>query len=226
MPATSMVQPVTPSVTTKTHREVAPLDNGDRLCAGEFLRRYEAMPEVKKAELIQGIVFMASPVRVSHHGEPDGLIQTWLGTYSSFVEDVRHVTNTTVKLDPDNIPQPDALLFRVGGTAAVDEQDYLSGPPELVVEIAASSVSRDAGMKRDSYRRAGVREYLLWRIDDAAIDWWYLDEQEGDWCPIEPTAEAGHLESREFPGLVLNVEAALRLDSKGVLETLRVALEG
>lgn len=226
MSATSMVQPVTPSVTTKTHLGVAPLDNGDRLCAGEFLRRYEAMPEVKKAELIQGIVYLGTAVRCWGHGIPDGLAQGWLGNYAAYTEGVEHVTSTTVKLDPDNIPQPDGLLFRSGGNATVDEQDYLSGPPELVVEIAASSVSRDSGMKRDSYRRAGVREYLLWRVDDAAIDWWYLDEQEGDWCSIEAAAETGCLESREFPGLVLDVAAALAMDSKAVLGTLRTALEG
>ena len=136
-------------------KALPPLENGDRLHAGEFLRRYEAMPDVKKAELIQGIVYMASPVRVTHHGEPDGIIQSWLGNYSAMSDGVRHAINSTAKLGPDDVPQPDGMLWRIDGQATVDEDDYLSGPPELVVEIASSSVSCDAGIKRDSYRLRG-----------------------------------------------------------------------
>src|SRR6187397_2813809 len=85
------------------------LENGDRLRSQEFLRRYEAMPEIKRAELIEGIVYMGSPVS-AEHGEPDGLIHTWLGTYAASTPGVRLFCNTTVILDADNTPQPDACL--------------------------------------------------------------------------------------------------------------------
>ena len=199
------------------------LENGDRLHAGEFLRRYESMPELKKAELIQGTVYMASPVRARDHGIPDGLIQTWLGVYAAATEGVHHATNSTVKLGPDDVPQPDGFLWKSGEGSSIDESGYLSGAPELVVEIAASSVSRDAGIKRESYLRAGVQEYLLWRVEDEEIDWWKLDEAEGDWVALEPD-EYGLLHSIEFPGLVLDRAAALRLDSAAVLEALRKSL--
>jgi hypothetical protein len=44
------------------------LENGDRLTRAEFERRYQGMPDVKKAELIEGIVYIAPPVRTQHHG--------------------------------------------------------------------------------------------------------------------------------------------------------------
>lgn len=198
---------------------VPPLENGDHLSAHEFLRRFEAMPELKKAELIHNTVYMASPVRTDFHGEPDALIQMWLGFYASRNPGVRHATNATLRLGPDDVPQPDAVLFRdpeSGGRAALDTQGYLCGAPELVVEIAASSVSRDAREKLASYRRAGVQEYLLWKVLDGEIDWLHLEEDE--YRPLP--AENGRVESRVFPGLVLALDAALAGDRAAVLAGL------
>src|SRR6266542_2484471 len=90
-------------------REPPALQNGDRLRSREFLRRYEAMPELKKAELIERVVYRGSPVS-AEHGEPDGLIHTWLGLYAASTAGVRFFCNTTVILDADNTPQPDACL--------------------------------------------------------------------------------------------------------------------
>src|SRR5947207_6347887 len=100
-----------------------PLENGEHLSASEFLRRYEAMPEVKKAELIDGIVYMGSPVRIDQHGEPDGLIQGWLCNYSVATPGANHATNSTTRLGPDDVPQPDGLLriaAEYGGQAPQD----------------------------------------------------------------------------------------------------------
>jgi Uma2 family endonuclease len=208
---TRTLKPATPA-----RRPVPSLENGDHLSAREFLRRYEAMPEVKKAELIQGIVHMASPVRLDLHGKPDALIQGWLCVYAASHPEATHATNVTVRLDSDDVAQPDAVLFldaAHGGKAAVDESGYLSGAPELVVEIAASSVSRDAREKLVSYRRAGVAEYLLWRVLDEEIDWFLLEEDE--YRPIQ--LEDGLLRSRVFPGLALPVAAALSGDLATVL---------
>src|SRR4051794_19688700 len=92
------------------HAHPEPLENGERLAAPEFMRRYEAMPDLKKAELIEGVVYMGSPVRYSLHGHPDGLIQSWLGYYATQTPGVELVPNTTIQLDIDNVPQPDAML--------------------------------------------------------------------------------------------------------------------
>ena len=150
----SIKSPRSPRVTV-----LAPpvLQSGDRLTASEFLRRYGAMPEVKKAELINGTVYMASPVRAKLHGIPDNMIQGWLGTYTAYTPGTKAAANSTVRFDAENVPQPDALLMiESGGQASIGKDGYIHGAPELVVEVAASSASLDLNDKLAAYRRAGV----------------------------------------------------------------------
>ena len=202
-----------------------PLENGERLTASEFMRRYEAMPHLKKAELIEGIVYMPSPVRVTAHAKPDNLIQTWLGNYAWATPGVEAATNGTVKLDIENVPQPDALLRvgeECGGSSRVDEKGYLVGPPELIVEIAASSSSIDLHEKLRAYRRNGIREYLIWRTTQQAFDWFVLAEGE---YRVHVTDAKGLYESVSFGGLVLNVEALVAGHGAAVLSTLRAGLK-
>src|SRR5262245_37468873 len=91
---------------------VPPLENGDRLSRAEFERRYDAMPHLKKAELIEGVVYVGSPVRFAQHGRPDSNIQTWLGVDSVSTPGIESGGNSTLRLDLDNEPQPDVLLRR------------------------------------------------------------------------------------------------------------------
>ena len=86
------------------------LENGDRLSRAEFEKRYHAMPRLKKAELINGIVYISSPVRYYRHGKPHALLITWLGTYEANTVGVALADNCTVRLDDQNEPQPDAVL--------------------------------------------------------------------------------------------------------------------
>lgn len=201
------------------------LENGDHLTAREFLRRYEGMPEVKKAELVGGIVYMASPIRVDQHGEPDGLIQTWLGTFSIGTPGVKHAANSTVRLGADDVLQPDAFLRIVaeyGGAARIDPKGYLTGPPEFAVEVAASSVSIDTREKLNSYRRAGVREYLVWRTQEKAVDWWTL---EGDDYVLLPREADGLIKSRVFAGLWLDTKSLLERNGSAVMLRLQEGLK-
>jgi Uma2 family endonuclease len=190
------------------------LENGDRLTRAEFERRYRAMPQIKKAELIEGIVHMPSPVRIQRHGVPHARLCTWLGYYvskTSGLED-RLADNTTARLDEDNEPQPDLMLLlprQLGGVAAADDDDYVNGAPTLVCEIAASTVSIDLHAKLNAYRRNGVREYLVWRTDDAAVDWFVL--REGQYVQL-PRDKRGVAKSEHFPGLWLDVAALLKAD--------------
>jgi Uma2 family endonuclease len=204
---------------------VPPLENGAHLSASEFLRRFEAMPEVKKAELIDGIVYMTSPVRIDQHGEPDNLIQTWLGTYSIATPGVRAATNSTTRLSADDVPQPDGLLRilpECGGQARLDAKGYLQGAPELAVEVAASTASLDVREKLASYRRAGVREYLVWRTEDEAVDWWSLEEDE--YRALPSTAD-GILRSKLFPGLWLDSQALIAGDGARLMARLQHGLQ-
>ena len=203
--------------------------NGDHLYASEFMRRYAAMSEVKKAELIGGTVYMPSPIRLEQHGEPDSLIQTWLGTYAIATAGVRSATNVTVRLGPDDVLQPDALMRLVpecGGHARVDASGYLSGPPELIVEIAASSVSIDLHEKHQTVRRFGVSEYLVWRTEEGALDWWHLENDQFVSLTEnqDPDPDQKVLRSRVFPGLWLNTDALIKRNGAGVLATLKDGL--
>ena len=188
---------------------VPPLENGDRLTRCEFERRYAARPDLKKAELIEGVVYMPSPVSLAHAG-PHAMIQSVLLFYSAFTHGVRGADNATVRLDLDNEPQPDVLLWiepDTGGQARVSEDGYLEGAPELVVEVAASSASVDLHDKLRAYRRNGVREYLVWRTREERIDWFELAD--GEYRPL-PRDDRGVIRSRVFPGLRVAADALLR----------------
>lgn len=199
-----------------------PLENGDKLTRAEFERRYHAMPEVKKAELIEGIVYMASPLRFRSHGKPHAYIMTWLGLYESATPGVELGDNATVRLDADNEPQPDGcLLITHGGQARVSDDDYIEGGPELIVEVAASSVSLDLHDKLKVYRRNQVQEYLVWRVYDAEFDWFKL--QQGEYIQLAPNAD-GVICSQVFPGLWLEKEALLTGNLAKVLEVLQQGL--
>lgn len=205
--------------------ELPPLENGDRLTRAEFERRYEAMPEVKKAELIEGVVYMGSPVRFGQHGQPHARLLTWLGTYAAFTQGVRLGDNATVRLDADTEPQPDALLRiepEVGGHSRISADDYIEGAPELVAEISASTASYDLHEKMDAYRRAGVKEYLVWRVDDGQFDWFVL--RDGAYMRLAPDA-SGEMTSQTFPGLRLAVPALLAGDMAQVVEELQKGLD-
>ena len=224
---TALIEPPPAVLRTRAKHRIPPLENGARLGAAEFLRRYEEMPPSFKAELIDGIVYLMSPpLSAEHHGEPDSLLQTWLGTYAVETPGVKSATNSTTRLGGDDVPQPDAslrILHSHGGRARIGGNGYLEGPPELVVEIAASSASIDVRSKLSSYRRAGVQEYLVWRTEDGAIDWWQLEEDE--YRPIPAQAD-GTVRSRVFPGLWLDVPAALADNGAKILVTLRRGLRG
>ena len=214
------------SVTSPTIGEITILESGDRLSRPEFERRYRAMPDVKKAELIEGVVYVASPVRVSKHGNPHSRIITWLGTYEASTPGTMTCDNTTVRLDAENEPQPDALL-RIdeswGGQSRISEDDYIEGAPELIVEIAASSASYDLHDKLWAYQRNGVREYLVWLTQEQQFRWYVL--QAGDYVQQQPNPQ-GILHSQVFPGLQLAVAALLAGDMQRVLAVLQEGIEG
>lgn len=218
----SVAQPLT--VGSRPSREVQTrvpeLVAGDHLTRPEFERRCEAMPELKKAELIEGVVFMGSPVRQQNHGKPHAQLAGWLAQYLALTPGVEAGDNATVRLDQDNEPQPDLLLriLPACGGQTSDEKGYIVGAPEFIAEIAASSASYDVHEKKTVYRRNGVKEYLVWLVDENTLHWWRLEE--GEYRPLEPTS-AGLLKSTAFPGLWLDAAALLAGDLARVLEIAR-----
>ena len=188
------------------------LEDGQRLSRAEFERRYDAMPDLKKAELIEGVVHMPSPVSFEGHGEPHISVAGWLAVYKAATPGVRAGDNSTIRLDMNNEPQPDACLLidpARGGSARIEAGGYVAGAPELVAEVSGSNVYRDLGTRLTVYQRNSVREYLVWRVEARAIDWFVL--REGQFVRLLP-AEASILRSEVFPGLWLDVAAAVADD--------------
>ena len=209
---------------TTTPIVIPPLESGDRLTRDEFERRYNAMPQLKKAELIEGVIYVPSPVRSRSHGQPHAAIIGWLFTYEVATPSVNLNDNTTVRLDLDNEPQPDALLRieeATGGQSRLSEDDYVEGAPELIVEVAASSAALDLHDKKRAYRRNGVQEYIVWRVLDRKVDWFCL--QGSDYIDLLPDADSV-IQSQVFPGLWLNVDALLAGNMTQVLTVLQAGL--
>jgi Uma2 family endonuclease len=208
------------TTTIQPSTRLPPLNSGDRLSRLEFEQRYEQMPASKKYELIEGVVYMASPLRYESHGKPHGYIISWLGAYCAATPGVELADNTTVRLDLDNEPQPDVILRLLperGGKSWISEDDYVEGVPELIVEIAASSAAYDLHDKFRVYRRNGVPEYLVWQVYEQQLDWFRF--QADTYIRLNPDAR-GILHSQIFPGLRLAVKPLLRGQLAHVLAEL------
>jgi Uma2 family endonuclease len=199
-----------------------PLEAGDRLDQPTFHARYEAMPEDTRAELIGGVVHMPSPLK-RPHGRMHVLVIRWLGAYEDATPGTEILDNATNILGPESEPQPDACLriLPEHGGQTHEENDYVVGAPELVVEVASGMESIDLHAKRTDYERAGVREYVVVVIRQERVLWFVLrDRRFEDLAP----AEDGSLRSEVFPGLWLDPAALLRRDLPRVLEVLRQGL--
>jgi Uma2 family endonuclease len=179
---------------------------GDRLTRAEFERRYAAMREAKKAELIEGVVYMPSPVSQKKHSGPHFLLIGWLNHYCEATPGVEGGDNATIRLDLENEPQPDALLRiapALGGQSR-DSGDYIGGAPELIAEVANTSESYDLHDKLRAYQRNGVREYIVWRVAESAIDWFVLCNDRYERMELDGQ---GRYRSSVFPGLWLDPTA-------------------
>jgi Uma2 family endonuclease len=200
------------------------LQPGDRLSRDEFERRYSAMKHIKKAELIEGVVYMPSPVRFSQHAEPHSHLIFWMGYYKAHTPCALLADNATDRLDENNEPQPDGMLLldpACKGQAIISADDYVEGAPEMVAEVSASSASYDLHTKKTVYCRNGVREYLVWTVLDQRIDWFAA---RGDAYELLAPDGSGILRSEVFPGLWLDAAALVRGDLVTVLAVLQRGL--
>jgi Uma2 family endonuclease len=202
-----------------------PLESGDHLTREEFHRRYLAHPEIKRAELIDGVVFVSSPAS-NEHARPHGRAVGWLYTYQIRTPGTDLAVDGTVLLDSENEVQPDVCLYWLpprGKVQLVTRSEgrqtvhYLQGVPDLVFEIAVSSASYDLHSKRRVYERNGVPEYIVWLIFEQRLVWFRLTE--GRYVEVPPDAR-GMIESGVFPGLRLAVDKLLAGDDAGVAAAL------
>jgi len=205
------------------HR-LPPLIHGDHLTRAEFERRYAAQPQIKKAELVEGVVYMPSPVHLDKHSKPHSRIVLLLGNYVAATPGADFGDNATLRLDRDNEVQPDAFLrlhAAAGGQSWVGEDDFLEGAPELIVEVAASSAAYDLHEKLHVYRRNGVQEYLVLLAYEQETRWYQLVE--GAYQPLPPD-EDGVYRSRVFPGLHFHSDLFWADDLAGLLQILQAGM--
>jgi Uma2 family endonuclease len=198
---------------------IEPLRDGERMNADEFFRRYSSMPEVKKAELINGVVYMASPVAYVRHANPHLWLGNFLGQYGLATPGILAGDNGTVMLGDADQPQPDLFLGNpVEGRCRLNDRGYVIGAPELVAEVSASFVTRDSGPRFEMYRSFGVQEYLIWVVDEERFDWYRLRNEVYE---ILPRDDAGIIRSEVFPGLWLDTRAMLESDWGNMVATLQ-----
>jgi Uma2 family endonuclease len=197
------------------------LVTGERMTVEEFLRRWEELPGLKNAELIDQVVHAPSPVS-REHGSLDTLTHLWLAYYAQATPGCRAGNNSTW-LMLESAPQPDAFLriLPAHGGQSGDEKLYCTGAPELAVEICITSTEVEFGPKRALYQRAGVREYITVEMFGQRIVWRML--QDGAYVE-QAVSPDGILRSQAFPGLWLDVAAFWADDGAKLLAVLNAGL--
>lgn len=197
--------------------EVPPLQQGDNLSRDEFERLWDLHPEIKHAELINGIVYLELSVSPDHAMRHSAVIG-WLVLFSASAAGTEVGDNATVSFADGSELQPDALLRRTGRAGRSGRSRIaIEGPPEFVFEVSASSAAYDMHQKFDAYERNGVLEYVVWQLYEDRIDWFVL--RDGRYERHTP-GPGGIIESTQFPGLRLDVPKMLAGDLPGVLAAL------
>jgi hypothetical protein len=200
-----------------------PLRNGDRLDQKSFHERYEAMPAHVRAELIGGVVYMASPQKLPH-GRTTVVVGQWLVAFVQETPGTEILAGVTNILGPKSEPEPDHCLLilpEYGGQTSENEDEYLTGTPELIIETGAATQSRDLNQKKRDYEQAGVREYVVVGLRSRRVFWFAL--RGGKFAEVKPGPD-GILRSRVFPGLWLDPDALLKRDWTRLFEVLRQGL--
>jgi Uma2 family endonuclease len=179
------------------------------------------MPQVKKAELIEGVVYVPSPVTFDDHGRPHFELIGWLYLYCGSTPGVVGADNTTIRLDMGSEPQPDACLIiqpSHGGRVRIDDDGYICGAPELVAEVAATSANYDLHVKLNAYRRNGVQEYVVWRVFDREVDWFVLRNGQYERLALP---QQGFFRSEVLPGLRLDPAALIASNLPAIFQVMQ-----
>ena len=218
-----MSTPIVKSPSSEGHAAeevIPPLEAGDRIDQPTFHQRYEAMPHGTRAELIGGVVHMPSPLK-RPHGRMHYRVIRWIGDYEDKTPGIETLDSATNILGAENEPQPDVclrILSDKGGQTS-EKDDYIVGPPELIVEVASSTESIDLHGKKADYERYGAREYLVVALRQRRV-FWFISKNES-FSNLAPGSD-GILRSEVFPGLWLD-PAALLADDVGRVRAVLAA---
>ncbi len=196
---------------------------GDHLTFDELEARFDQLRDQPHLDLIDGKVYM-TPRRYLQHDGPLTKLSYLLSHYVRFTPGVESCVEATLFMEQENGPSPDICLWLepdVGGQTCINDRGYLTGAPELIIEIAASSASYDLYEKKDLYERLGVREYLVWRTEERAID---VFEMRGNSFQRVDLRPEDQWKSRVFAGLVIDLPAIVKLDYETAYRTLESSI--
>ena len=150
---------------TKVADSPRTLVEGQRLDQPTFHALYEAMPPGTRAELIDGVVYLPSPVGLAH-GVAQVPVIVWLAYYAEKTPGVQVMDNATTILGWKSEPQPDGLLRILPecGGRTWNQGGFVHGAPEFVVEVAKATRYVDLGPKLADYQQAGSwsMSYTRW----------------------------------------------------------------
>jgi Uma2 family endonuclease len=197
------------------------LHSGDHMTREEFHRIYERMPENFKAELIGGIVYVASPMR-RPHGTNHLFLSAVVTAYSANTIGVEAGDNTTILLGREDEPQPDLylrILEEYGGNSKVTKDEYIEGSPEWIAEVAHSSKAIDLNLKKFDYRRNHIQEYVVMSLKERKLRLFDLSADK----ELHPDPD-GIYRMRAFPGLWFHGEALFAKNYHLLMNTLAVGM--
>ncbi len=127
-----------------------------------------ALPESNLPhELIEGILFVAPAPELGH--------QSVTGDVFVFLKLLKiglaFLSPVDVRIDDENVIQPDVLLLTSDFTAKTANRKYIMGAPDLVVEVLSPGTSRrDRGEKYELYEKHGVLEYWIIEVNERYVE--------------------------------------------------------
>ena len=202
---------------------VPPFEDGDVMDQPTFHALYLETPKGFRAELIEGVVQMPSPVQ-RRHAQPSRKVSQWLGAFADATEGTDAFNEITAILAKDSEPQPDHSLIvlpEAGGQTSVSSEDYVIGAPELALEVSNTSVLIDLHAKKQMYDKYGVREYIVVETKRRVVHWFV--RRVDQFVPLKVDAD-GILKSKCFPGLWLESSALFDRSAARLLTTLKLGL--
>jgi len=197
------------------------LENGDRRSQADFRHLRLSCHDGEDFELIWGEVFRTTPCVAR---DPD-VLPLLAGVFRPYRDATRGIAlerHPTTILGVDTEVRPVLLLLyssAAGGSSRYDEEGNVTGPPEMVVEVANSTRSLEMHAKLWAYRESGVREYLVLCVEEREIHWSHFPSKR----ELKPD-KAGVWKSRVFPGLWVDGPALFDEDAAKLVETVRLGL--
>jgi hypothetical protein len=201
-----------------------PLADGQLVSLEEFEQRFDATPDLKHAELLDGVAYLRHDGR-AFAGSCRAALIGWLGVYSASTRFLLPGAHGHVALDDRNELQPDAILAvrpEAGGTVVLDATGVVRSAPDFAADVFTTTNATLLPKRIAAHERGGTLEYLVWYAEHKCVDW--LVRERGEFVAMNPDPADGLLKSVAFPGLWLDATALLNGDLDTVLAALQRGL--